>query len=90
MQSGNSKKNQNARFFTSVRREICYYRPDLARISDDHSQIPGQINIKVKALALSFVLVQVRRLHDYRWKVKRFVEHRLVAAFNSRQILMEC
>jgi hypothetical protein len=36
------------------------------------------------------VLVQVRRLHDYRWEVKRFVEHRLTAAFDSRQILMEC
>ncbi len=74
---------------SGFRREICYYRPDLARISDDHAQIPGQIDIKVEALALCLVLVQVRRLYDYRWQVKRFVEHRLVAAFDSRQILVD-
>jgi hypothetical protein len=90
MQSAHGKKNQKGRFLTSIRRDIRYYRPDLARISDDRAQIPGQVDLKVEALALCLMLVQVCRLHNYRWEVKRFVEHRLVAAFDPRQILMEC
>lgn len=89
MQSAHGKKNQKRRFLTSIRRDIRYYRPDLARISDDHAQVPGQVDLKVEALALCLVLVQVRRLHDYRSEVKRFVEHRLMTAFDPRQILME-
>jgi hypothetical protein len=89
MQSAHDK-NQKGRFLTSIRCDIRYYRPNLVRISDNHAQIPGQIDLKVEALALCLVLVQVRRLHDYRWEVKRFVEHRLVATFDSRQILTEC
>ena len=64
---------QKRRFLTSILLGICCCRPDLARISDDHAGIPGQIDLEVEALALCLSLVQVRRLHDYRWEVKRFV-----------------
>jgi hypothetical protein len=50
-------ENQKGKFLTGVCREICYHSPDLARISDDHTQIDGQIYLKVKALALRLILV---------------------------------
>jgi hypothetical protein len=83
------RENQKGRFLTSIRSEICYHCSDLARVSDDHAQIPGQIDLKVEAFALCLVLVQVRSLPDHRWEVERFVERPLVAAFDPCQILKE-
>jgi hypothetical protein len=58
------QENQKGRFLTSIRSEICYHSPNIARVSDDHAQIPGQIDLKVEAFALCLALVQVRSLHN--------------------------
>lgn len=84
------RENKKGRFLTSIRCEICYHRPDLTRVSDDHAQIIGQINLEAEALALCLVLIQVRRLYDHRWEVERLVKRLLGATFDPRQILDEC
>ena len=78
------RENKKGRFLTSIRCEIRYHCPDLTRVSDDHAQITGQINLEAEALALCLVLVQVRRLYDYRWEVEWLVERLLGAAFDPR------
>jgi hypothetical protein len=70
-------ENQKGRLLSSARCEICYHHPDPARNSDDHAQIPSQIDLKAEAIGASCLYRFVASM------IKRLVKHRLMAAFDS-------